>query len=134
MATDGYTWPPSPPPNGQLDLRKLFPRGVGKLTAVNTYRPEHVGMERYSSKHYMRIVAGFCIKYREDDPSKVWFLFVWPLKRGQLFGKGKVGHAQGAERMEWLVPACPYKKFYKKRRFLLKLAEVIGRARPYPEE
>lgn len=89
-------------------------------------------MERLSTKHYMRIVAGFRVKYREEDPSKVWFLFVWPLKRGQLFGKGVESHAQGAMRMEWHVPSCPYEKFYKKRRFLVKLAEVIGRARPYP--
>ena len=99
---------------------------------ANTYRPDHVGLDWISSRHYMRIVAGFRVKYREEDPSKVWFLFIWRSKRGPLFGKGELGHGQGAPRMEWIVPKCAYAKFYKKRRFLLKLAEVIGRARPYP--
>lgn len=130
MAQSGYIWPHPPPPNGQVDLREVFPRIIGKLQA-NSYRPTHVGLDWLSSKHYMRIVAGFTIKYREEDPSKVWFIFIWPLKRGQLFGKGAESHGQGARRMEWQV-SCSYAKFYKKRRFLVKLAEVIGRVRPYP--
>lgn len=101
---------------------------------ADCYRPDHVGLNWYSSKHYMRIVAGFRIKYRDDDPSLVWFLFTWRPKRGQLYGRGVESYAQGAPRMEWHIARCPYPKFYKKRRFLLKLAEVIGRVRPYPEE
>lgn len=131
MSIDGYIWPLPPPPNGQIDLRELFPYKIGKLRG-DCYHPDHVGLDWISSKHYLRIVASFRVKYREDDLSKVWFLFIWRPKRGQLFGVGELGHGQGVKRMEWLVTHCPYEKFYKKRRFLLKLAEVIGRARPYP--
>ncbi|NIT79714.1 MAG: hypothetical protein GWN58_33705 [Anaerolineae bacterium] len=131
MSQIGYIWPPPPPPNGQVDLREVFPRVIGKLVA-NTYRPDHVGLDWLSSKHYMRIVASFRVKYREDDPSKVWFLFTWRPKRGPLFGKGTEAPCLGRTRMEWFVRSCPYDKFFKKRKFLVKLAEVIGRARPYP--
>jgi hypothetical protein len=89
-------------------------------------------MDWISSKHYGMIVASCRVKYREDDPSKVWILFTWRPKRGQLFGKGELGRGQGVDRMEWFIRSCPYEKFYKKRRFLVKLAEVIGRVRPYP--
>jgi len=91
-----------------------------------------VGLQRVSTKHYMRVVASFRIKYREDDPSRVWIFATWRPKRGQLFGLGEEQPIHSHTRMVWHLSHCPYPKFFKKRRFLLKLAEVIGRARPYP--
>lgn len=131
MIPEEYIWPHPPPPNGQVDLRKVFPGIIGKLEA-NTYQPCHVGLDWLSTKHYMRIVASFRVKYLEDNPSKVQFLFTWRPKRGQLYGKGIESPYLGRTRMEWAVRSCPYEKFYKKRGFLVKLAEVIGRARQYP--
>lgn len=99
---------------------------------AHVYTPGHVALERVSTKRYMRIIAGFGVKYLEGPPANVWLIFFWPLKRGTLYGKGKPSTGQGAPRMEWLVPRCPYRTFVTQRKLLIKLAEVIGRARSYP--
>ena len=90
-------------PPSRVDLTALFPRVIGKLEA-HAYMPWHVGLERLSTKHYQRIIAGFCVKYLDDHPDMVWFMFIWPFKRGRLYDKGRPSTGQGVLRMEWLVP------------------------------
>jgi len=93
------------------------------------YQPTQIMIERYSQKRYMLVIASFHVKYKPRG--RVWILCTWPLKRGQLFGLGIEGSGQGQARMQWETE-CSYHKFVRKIPFLLKLAEVIGRARKYP--
>jgi hypothetical protein len=130
VAAEGYTWPLPPPPNGQIDLREVFPRTIGRLQA-NCYRPEQVGLEWFSKKQH-DIVAALCVKY--ETPGQVRILFTWQPRHGTLFGKGVEVPCKGRTRMEWFLSGCPYTKFFKNRRFLVKLAEVLGKVRLYPGE
>lgn len=132
MTPDGIIWPDSPP-EGRLCLKELFPRIIGKLTA-GYYRSSHIQLVRMSQKQYGLVLASFQVKYLVGDDSEdmqVWIHCRWPLKRGQLFKLGTETHKQGRLHMEWET-TVPYAKLVKKRKFLLKLAEVIGRARAYP--
>lgn len=120
-----YTWPPPPPPDGQVDLRELFPRELGKRLRPGYYRPVHVSFDIYHRKRYMFVTRSFQVKYLDGKKrGKVWIHVMWR-KNEQFMGQGVPDSRQGRPCMLWDA-TVPYEKFYRKRRYLQKLQRLMA--------
>jgi len=118
-------WPASP-----KDLRDLFPRETGKLTACY-YRPGHVSLQRQHPQHHGLTVASFTIAYTNDlswtqTENRVWVLSIWPRPWGLLVKQARDErlHGRAYYRFE---DEIAYEKLKLKFRFLQRLAHRLGR-------